>query len=83
VRWKREEFGEREGGRAGRRCRWSLLPSNERLLLLKRNLLLSFKKKTQPKTDPYLNTDAGTMSPFEHGEVFVLDDGGEVNHWEF
>ena len=30
-------------------------------------------------TDPYLNTDAGTMSPFEHGEVFVLDDGGEVN----
>ncbi|XP_075642414.1 uncharacterized protein LOC142613796 isoform X1 [Castanea sativa] len=30
-------------------------------------------------TDPYLNTDAGTMSPFEHGEVFVLDDGGEVD----
>lgn len=29
-------------------------------------------------SDPYLNTDAGTMSPFEHGEVFVLDDGGEV-----
>ncbi|GFZ04537.1 CTP synthase family protein [Actinidia rufa] len=29
------------------------------------------------KIDPYLNTDAGTMSPFEHGEVFVLDDGGE------
>lgn len=31
-----------------------------------------------PPTDPYLNIDAGTMSPFEHGEVFVLDDGGEV-----
>lgn len=31
--------------------------------------------------DPYLNTDAGTMSPFEHGEVFVLDDGGEVRWW--
>lgn len=29
--------------------------------------------------DPYLNIDAGTMSPFEHGEVFVLDDGGEVS----
>ena len=28
--------------------------------------------------DPYLNTDAGTMSPIEHGEVYVLDDGGEV-----
>ncbi|KAK8504201.1 hypothetical protein V6N12_044748 [Hibiscus sabdariffa] len=31
------------------------------------------------KIDPYLNNDAGTMSPFEHGEVFVLDDGGEVD----
>ena len=30
------------------------------------------------RVDPYLNMDAGTMSPFEHGEVFVLDDGGEV-----
>merc|ERR1719329_552219 len=29
------------------------------------------------KIDPYLNIDAGLMSPFEHGEVFVLDDGGE------
>ncbi|KOM48356.1 hypothetical protein LR48_Vigan07g206000 [Vigna angularis] len=28
---------------------------------------------------PYLNTDAGTMSPFEHAEVFVLDDSGEVD----
>ena len=27
-----------------------------------------------------MNTDAGTMSPFEHGEVFVLDDGGEVHN---
>ena len=32
-----------------------------------------------PRADPYLNTDAGTMSPFEHGEVFVLDDGGEAD----
>ncbi|KAJ9168435.1 hypothetical protein P3X46_019960 [Hevea brasiliensis] len=31
------------------------------------------------KIDPYINSDAGTMSPFEHGEVFVLDDGGEVD----
>ncbi|PKA58953.1 CTP synthase [Apostasia shenzhenica] len=34
---------------------------------------------TSIKIDPYLNVDAGTMSPFEHGEVFVLDDGGEVD----
>lgn len=34
---------------------------------------------TSIKIDPYLNTDAGTMSPYEHGEVFVLDDGGEVD----
>lgn len=31
------------------------------------------------KIDPYLNEDAGTFSPYEHGEVFVLDDGGEVD----
>ncbi|KAL8129254.1 hypothetical protein V2J09_018409 [Rumex salicifolius] len=34
---------------------------------------------THIKIDPYLNVDAGTMSPFEHGEVYVLDDGGEVD----
>jgi CTP synthase len=31
------------------------------------------------KVDPYLNVDAGTMNPKEHGEVFVLSDGGEVD----
>ena len=34
---------------------------------------------TAIKIDPYINMDAGTMSPFEHGEVFVLDDGGEAD----
>lgn len=34
---------------------------------------------TAIKVDPYLNIDAGTFSPYEHGEVFVLDDGGEVD----
>ena len=34
---------------------------------------------TAVKIDPYLNSDAGTTSPFEHGEVFVLDDGGEAD----
>ncbi|CAN6345672.1 unnamed protein product [Urochloa humidicola] len=34
---------------------------------------------TSIKIDPYLNIDAGTISPSEHGEVFVLDDGGEVD----
>ncbi|KAA8494099.1 CTP synthase [Porphyridium purpureum] len=34
---------------------------------------------TSIKIDPYINIDAGTMSPLEHGEVFVLDDGGEVD----
>jgi CTP synthase len=36
-------------------------------------------KVTSIKIDPYLNIDAGTMAPTEHGEVFVLDDGGEVD----
>ncbi len=34
---------------------------------------------TAVKIDPYLNVDAGTMNPFEHGEVYVLKDGGEVD----
>ncbi|KAG9241815.1 CTP synthase [Calycina marina] len=36
-------------------------------------------KVTSIKIDPYMNVDAGTMSPMEHGEVFVLDDGGETD----
>lgn len=34
---------------------------------------------TAIKMDPYINIDAGLMSPYEHGEVFVLDDGGETD----
>jgi CTP synthase len=34
---------------------------------------------TMCKLDPYLNVDPGTMNPFEHGEVFVTDDGGETD----
>jgi CTP synthase len=34
---------------------------------------------TAIKMDPYLNIDAGLMSPYEHGEVYVLDDGGETD----
>ena len=44
------------------------------LLLKSRGL-----KVTGIKVDPYLNIDAGTMNPYEHGEVYVLDDGGEVD----
>ncbi|TKA63541.1 CTP synthase [Friedmanniomyces simplex] len=36
-------------------------------------------KVSSIKIDPYLNVDAGTMNPREHGEVYVLDDGGEVD----
>jgi CTP synthase len=43
-------------------------------------------KVTIQKLDPYLNVDPGTMSPFQHGEVFVTDDGAEtdldVGHYE-
>jgi len=42
--------------------------------------LISGRLKVVPvKCDGYLNTDPGTMNPIEHGEVFVLDDGGEVD----
>ncbi len=36
-------------------------------------------KVTLQKLDPYINVDAGTMNPFQHGEVFVLDDGAETD----
>ncbi|MFN3477539.1 MAG: CTP synthetase, partial [Candidatus Methylomirabilales bacterium] len=36
-------------------------------------------KVTLLKFDPYINVDAGTMSPFQHGEVFVTDDGAETD----
>ncbi len=50
-------------------------------LLSKRGL-----RVTMQKLDPYLNVDPGTMNPFQHGEVFVTDDGAEtdldVGHYE-
>ena len=36
-------------------------------------------KVTMQKLDPYLNVDPGTMSPTQHGEVFVTDDGAETD----
>ena len=36
-------------------------------------------KVTMQKIDPYLNVDAGTMNPFQHGEVFVTNDGAETD----
>src|SRR5271155_5127091 len=36
-------------------------------------------KVTLMKMDPYLNVDPGTMNPFQHGEVFVTDDGAETD----
>src|SRR6185312_7544915 len=43
-------------------------------------------KVTLMKADPYINVDPGTMNPFQHGEVFVTDDGAEtdldIGHYE-
>jgi len=36
-------------------------------------------KVTLMKLDPYINVDPGTMSPFQHGEVFVTEDGAETD----
>ena len=44
------------------------------VLLKKRGLRVSILKM-----DPYINVDAGTMNPFQHGEVFVTDDGAETD----
>ena len=37
-------------------------------------------KVTIQKFDPYINIDPGTMSPYQHGEVYVTDDGAETDH---
>ena len=44
------------------------------LLLKSRGL-----KVINQKFDPYLNIDPGTMNPFQHGEVYVTEDGGETD----
>src|ERR671910_1082136 len=36
-------------------------------------------KVTMMKLDPYINVDPGTMSPYQHGEVYVTDDGAETD----
>ena len=46
---------------------------------LGRLLKMRGKKVTMQKFDPYLNFDPGTMNPFQHGEVFVTDDGAETD----
>jgi len=51
-----------------------LTASSLRRLLKSRGL-----RVTMQKLDPYINVDPGTMNPFEHGEVFVTDDGGETD----
>ena len=43
-------------------------------LLESRGLRVTIKK-----LDPYINVDPGTMNPFQHGEVFVTDDGAETD----
>ena len=44
------------------------------LILERRGLQVSMQK-----LDPYINVDPGTMSPFQHGEVYVTDDGAETD----
>ena len=43
-------------------------------------------KVLQQKLDPYINVDPGTMNPFQHGEVYVTEDGAEtdldIGHYE-
>ena len=46
---------------------------------LGRLLKLRGLRVTMQKLDPYINVEPGTMNPFEHGEVFVTDDGGETD----
>ncbi|KAJ5170497.1 uncharacterized protein N7500_003280 [Penicillium coprophilum] len=51
-----------------------IVASSAGLLLQSKGLIV-----TAIKIDPYINVDAGTMSPLHHGEIYVTDDGGEIN----
>ena len=51
-----------------------LASASQASLLQSRNLKVHLKK-----LDPYINIDPGTMSPYQHGEVFVTDDGAETD----
>ncbi len=53
--------------RASRRHRWAVCSKQRGL------------KVASQKLDPYINVDPGTMSPYQHGEVFVTDDGAETD----
>ncbi len=79
--------GQSESGRAGKRTKFifvtggvvsslgkGLTSASLGALLENRGL-----KITHLKLDPYINVDPGTMSPFQHGEVYVTDDGGETD----
>ncbi|KAH3964940.1 CTP synthase [Parastagonospora nodorum] len=54
-------------------------PQDKSCELVRVWLVLTWLYVSSIKVDPYLNVDAGTMNPKEHGEVFVLSDGGEVD----
>jgi CTP synthase (UTP-ammonia lyase) len=61
-------------GWGGQLSRKGLASASIGALLENRGLDITFLK-----LDPYINVDPGTMSPFQHGEVFVTDDGGETD----
>src|ERR687892_54564 len=61
-------------GGVGSSLRKGIAPASLAAILESRGL-----KVTLIKLDPYINVDPGTMSPFQHGEVFVTDDGAETD----
>jgi len=90
----------RLGAELGPRIKWALVPKyvfvtggvvsglGKGVLTASLGCLLQARgtKVTLAKVDPYLNVDAGTMNPYEHGEVFVTKDGLEtdldIGHYE-
>ena len=78
---------DREVGPAGRPCRYIFVTGGVVSSLGKGILSASLAKLLQArgysvtiqKFDPYINIDPGTLNPYEHGEVFVTDDGAETD----
>ena len=61
--------------------RWSSIRTRKGITAASLGRLLKNRgyKVTIQKFDPYINVDPGTMNPYEHGEVFVTDDGAETD----
>ena len=79
IMWNREQGGEH--AKVHLRDRWRRLSVGKGITTASIGRMIKARGMSVSimKLDPYLNVDPGTMSPYQHGEVFVTDDGAETD----